>query len=77
MKLTEYNFRATRQTFTVSRIVEDNIDIHSKTYQKDIETEEPEHSTHVATGKSKKKVEDLELEEPTNKKSDKRQRYRN
>ncbi|CAL9234414.1 unnamed protein product [Arabidopsis halleri] len=75
VKLTPYNFRATRQTFTVSRIIEDNIDIHSKSNQKEMATEEPEHATHVASGKAKNKVDDLDFEEHTKNKTYKRHRH--
>ncbi|XP_019097325.1 PREDICTED: uncharacterized protein LOC104772691 isoform X2 [Camelina sativa] len=72
VKLTEYNFRATRQTFTVNRIVEDNINIHSKPSEQDIEGDmggkEPGQSTNASSGKSKKKAAHLQLEDNNNNK---------
>lgn len=77
LKLTTYTFQARRLTFTASSIVEDNIDTTSKGKEGAFENDEIDNSVPVNSGKLKKKIQSVEMEESSKKKEDKRQRLNN
>ncbi|KAL1220395.1 Replication protein A 70 kDa DNA-binding subunit A [Cardamine amara subsp. amara] len=74
LKLTHFNFRTSRQTMTVSRIVEGKIDVNAMGSEETMKKKENKAKDGVTTGKDKQKLEFLQPEEPTTKKLEKRPR---